>query len=256
MSNGRVPRSGHHIGSGVMKKIFWLLILIIPIIVVAVSLFTRYQGMLTGRGSMLREWFATKNPEWMVDAGERCGDAVFISPTRGYIGFLWDDSFRPGHHHSGIDIFGGEEPGITPVVAAADGYLTRLPEWKSTVIIRVSDDPLDSSRQIWLYYTHMASVAGKTFIEEKFPSGSVEVPVKAGDLLGYQGNYSGDPVNPTGVHLHFSIVMDDGRGEFLSELEIENTLDPSPYFQLPLNGKYNTGDVPMCSNSNYYGSGK
>ena len=241
---------GHNFCSGVMKKFFWLLILIIPIIVVAVSLFTRYQGMLTGRGSMLREWFSTKNPEWMVDAGDRCDDAVFIYPTSGYIGFLWDDSFRPGHRHSGIDIFGGEEPGDTPVVAAADGYLTRLPDWKSSIIIRVPDDPLVPGRQVWLYYTHMASVAGKSFIDEAYPAGSMEIPVRAGDLLGYQGNYSGDPVNPTGVHLHFSIVRDDGSGEFLNELEIANTLDPSPYFRLPLNGKNNTGDVPLCSTSN------
>ena len=47
-------------------------------------------------------------------------------PTDGFIGYLWDDSFRPGHRHQGIDIFGGGQPGDTPVYAAADGYLTRL----------------------------------------------------------------------------------------------------------------------------------
>ncbi|MGH2521877.1 MAG: hypothetical protein ACRDH2_05165 [Anaerolineales bacterium] len=37
------------------------------------------------------------------------------------------------------------------------------------------------------------------------------------------------------MHLHFSIVQDDGRGRFKNELKIENTLDPSPY--LGLRGK-------------------
>ena len=54
--------------------------------------------------------------------------------------------------------------------------------------------------------------------------------MSAGTFLGYQGNFSGTPGNPTGVHLHFSIVMDDGEGGFLNELKIRNTLDPSPYF--------------------------
>lgn len=34
------------------------------------------------------------------------------------------------------------------------------------------------------------------------------------------------------MHLHFSIVKDDGNGRFLNELRIENTLDPSPYLRL------------------------
>ncbi len=68
----------------------------------------------------------------------------------------------------------------------------------------------------------------------------------AGTLLGYQGNYSGTAGNPTGVHLHFSIVLDDGEGRFLNELEISNTLDPSPYFNLALNEKDNPGDIPGC----------
>ena len=46
--------------------------------------------------------------------------------------------------------------------------------------------------------------------------------IDAGTFLGYQGNYSGDPNNPTGVHLHFSIVKDDGLGYFRNELEIQN----------------------------------
>jgi polysaccharide pyruvyl transferase WcaK-like protein len=40
-----------------------------------------------------------------------------------------------------------------------------------------------------------------------------------------------------GVHLHFSIVRDDGSGKYLNELEINNTLDPSLYFGLNLNAK-------------------
>lgn len=194
------------------------------------------------------EWIRNpgSHPEWEITAKERCGDAPFIFPTDGYIGFIWDDSFRPGHRHAGLDIFSGKEAGITPVYAAYDGYLTRKSDWKSSVIIRIPSDPLDPGMQIWNYYTHMADPKGKSFISEAFPAGTEEVFVAAGTLLGYQGNYSGNVDNPTGVHLHFSIVKDDGSGMFLNELQIKNTHDPSDYFNLPLNAKTNRDEIPLC----------
>lgn len=200
------------------------------------------------RLSRLMTWLRgpVGNPEWMMSAGQVCGDAPFQMPTDGYIGFLWGDSFRVGHHHQGIDIFGGADVGITPVFAAYPGYLTRLPDWKSTVIVRVPDDPLQPGRQIWTYYTHMAGSDGNSYIIDAFPPGTYEAPVEAGTLLGYQGNYSGTPGNPTGVHLHFSIVLDDGQGSFRNELEIENTVDPINYLGLPLNAWDNRDEIPIC----------
>ena len=186
------------------------------------------------------------NPGWNISAGTYCNEAPFSMPTDGFIGFIWDDSFRPGHRHQGIDIFGRAEPGIVPVYAAYPGYLSRPPDWKSTVIIRIPSDPLKPGRQIWTYYTHMADSNGTSYIADAFPPGTSEVFVKEGTLLGYQGNFSGDPNNPTGVHLHFSIVKDDGNGSFLNELEIKNTLDPSPYLGMPLNAKENPDEVPIC----------
>lgn len=190
-----------------------------------------------------------RNPQaysdWRIAIGQRCGTAPFLFPTAGYIGYLWGDSFRLGHHHQGIDIFGGEVIGKTEVRAAYAGYLTRLPDWKSSLIIRIPQDPLHPYRQIWTYYTHMADPDGNSFIVADFPAGTNEVFVTAGTLLGYQGNYSGNPKNPTGVHLHFSIVKDH-QGKFLNELEFGNTLDPSPYFGLPLNGSINRDQLPIC----------
>jgi hypothetical protein len=172
------------------------------------------------------------HPEWQLSAGERCGVAPFVMPTDGYLGFGYGDSWRFGQRHQGFDIFGPTALGQTPVVAAYPGYLTRLPEWKSTVIIRVPQDPLQPQQQIWVYYTHMADAEGRAYISANFPPGTQEHQVEAGTLLGYQGNYSGDPLNPVGMHLHISIVKDDGAGQFLNELRIENTLDPSPYLGL------------------------
>jgi len=185
--------------------------------------------------------------DWTIQANDRCGVAPFQFPTDGYIGFLWGDSFRPGHTHQGIDIFGGRESGATAVYSAHEGYLTRLEDWKSSLIIRIPSDPLEPGRQIWTYYTHLADSEGNSYIDEAFPPGTTELFVEAGTLLGYQGNYSGSPDNPTGIHLHFSIVKDDGDGSFRNELEFRNTMDPSPYFDLPLNGRQNRDTIPVCS---------
>ena len=201
-----------------------------------------------GRSGRVMAWIrdSASHPDWAVSADDRCGEAPFSLPSSGFIGFIWDDSFRPGHRHQGIDIFGGTEPGVTSIYAAYSGYLTRLPGWKSTLIIRIPSDPLHPSRQIWTYYTHLAAQDGTSYIVPEFPPGTSEVYVAEGSLLGYQGNYSGNPNNPTGIHLHFSIVQDDGSGHFLNELKIQNTLDPSPYFGLPLNANTNRGEIPVC----------
>lgn len=201
-----------------------------------------------GRIRQLRQFWSDPQAHaaWTVRAAERCGQAPFVMPTDGLIGFVWGDSFRPGHSHQGLDIFGPTGPdglGQTPVVAAYDGYLTRLPQWRSAVIQRLPSDPLQPGRTIWLYYTHMADADGRSYIAAEFPPGTEEVFVRSGTLLGYQGNYSADPNNPVGMHLHFSIVLDDGLGDFRNELEIANTLDPSPYLGIEVNAA-RVGDLP------------
>jgi hypothetical protein len=200
------------------------------------------------RDRSVMEWIRhpALHPEWLVPAGTRCPAAPFQFPTDGFIGYVWDDSFRPGHRHTGLDIFGGRQPGVTPIYAAYDGYLTRLPDWKSSLIIRIPSDPLQPDRQIWTYYTHMADPDGVSLINPAFPPGAREVFVAAGTLLGEQGNFSGTPGSPVGVHLHFSIVRDDGQGGFLNESRIANTLDPSPYFGMSLNANQPLPAVPGC----------
>lgn len=240
------------VNAGAPRKLKTITFAFLAILVVLLSILAYYfifsRPDSSRRSARVIEWIrnAEDHPDWAIKAGERCNNAPFIMPTDGYIGFLWDDSFRPGHEHTGLDIFGGKENGITPIVAAYDGYLTRQSDWKSTVIIRIPSDPLAPERQIWTYYTHMADEQGNDYISEEFPPGTTDVFVKAGTFLGYQGNFSGAAGNPTGVHLHFSIVKDDGVGQFLNETILENTLDPSPYFNIILNAKSSPPEIPLC----------
>ncbi len=228
----------------------------LPIGLVALALPTLLTGYLVlrrsnnyGRSIKVVQYIRQPNQhqDWVNRAGQVCGEAPFQLPTDGYIGFLWDDSFRPGHRHSGLDIFGGDQPGVTPIYAVYDGYLTRLPDWKSSLIMRIPSDPLMPDRQIWIYYTHMADPQGVSTISPDFPPGASDVFVPAGTLLGWQGNFSGTPGAPTGVHLHISVVLSEPDGSFKNESQIANTLDPSPYFGMSLNGRTNRGEIPLCS---------
>jgi peptidoglycan LD-endopeptidase LytH len=229
------------------KRFLVLSILFTAVIAAAATAYYTYRPN-AARIDKFRQWMRNpaSHPDWKLVAGSQCDSAPFLFPTNGFAGFLWGDSFGLRHTHQGVDIFPGTDVGITPVIAAYPGYLTRQADWKSAVIVRVPDDPLHPGRQIWLYYTHMADQFGNSFISSEFPPGTSEKLIKAGIFLGYQGNYSGDPNNPVGVHLHFSIVEDDGTGQFKNELDIDNTLDPSPYLGLSLNAYENRDRVPLC----------
>ena len=185
----------------------------------------------------LRTWLAdpAAHADWAIQTDTRCGNALMIIPTDGYIGFGWDDSFRLGHRHSGLDIFSPDGAvNVTPVVAAYDGYLTREADWKSTVILRHPDFPaidalgIAEGEQIWTYYTHMAARDGReSFVAAAFPPGTHERFVKAGTLLGHQGNWAGSQLQFTGLHLHFSVVRSNAAGSYTDEQVIENTYDPT-----------------------------
>lgn len=216
---------------------YWILLFFLLLLLLGGGLLFRYwRPAATPQLLRLRAWFAdpAAHTDWAVRRSTRCGDALMLLPTDGYIGFGWDDSFRPGHRHSGLDIFSpAGAVNVTPVVAAYDGYLTRETDWKSTVILRHPDFPavaalgIAEGEQIWTYYTHMASRDGsQSFVAATFPPGTHERFVKAGTVLGYQGNWSGSRWQLTGLHLHFSVVKSNPDGSYADERTITNTYNP------------------------------
>jgi peptidoglycan LD-endopeptidase LytH len=210
---------------------------------------TWYSQAQSNSTRYIRRWFDdAANRPGLTTPREPCPGAPFVLPSEGFVGLLWNDPAAPYNmlrRHSGLDIFGDGESGEVPVYAAYEGYLTRLDDWKSTIIIR-HDDPLQPGRTIWTYYTHMASKDGDTsYIVDVFPPGTHDVWVEQGTLLGYQGTYSGSVI-PVGLHVHVSIVKSDSDGSFRNESRVGNTLDPSPYFGMPLNIKGKPDRPVMC----------
>ena len=204
-------------------------------------LLPRFSDAHSNSNPVIERWITdpSSRPELTTTMNRTTCPAVFFSlPSDGLIGLLWDDPAPPYtifNPHTGIDVFGDGAAGTVPVYAAYDGLLSRRSDWLSSVIIK-HDDPLQAGRTIWSYYTHMATRDGsRSFIAATFPAGTTDLPVKRGDLLGYQGEYAGAGRAPIGMHVHFSIVTSEADGTFKNEAVIANTLDPSPYFGMQLN---------------------
>ena len=112
--------------------------------------------------------------------------------------------------------------------------MTRLPEWVEAVAI-LHDDPLHSGKKVWSYYGSMADNFGTaSFVAEEFPAGITNIPVKSGQVLGYQGTWSGIPLRPKWVHISFAVVEASGQNTFPAEVTDELRLDPAPYLDLSI----------------------
>jgi peptidoglycan LD-endopeptidase LytH len=222
----------------------WIILIVLLLISAGLAVVTWryllpwYSNTLSGSNEVIGRWFESRaNRPALTNLRTQCPGAPFLLPSEGLIGLLWNDPAAPYSiraTHTGLDIFGDGQPGTAPVYAVADGLLSRSGDWLSSVIIR-HDDPLVPGRVIWSYYTHMASRDGSTsYIAPRFPADTFGVPVEQGDLLGYQGEYAGVGRPPIGLHLHFSLVLSAEDGSYLNEAVLANTIDPSPYFGMPL----------------------
>jgi peptidoglycan LD-endopeptidase LytH len=130
------------------------------------------------------------------------------SSAKPNIGSVWGDNRDAGvRHHEGIDIFTHFR---TPVLAAADGYVTQVNENKlggKAVFMR------PAGKDYVLYYAHLDSQIAL--------EGQV---VRTGDTLGLMGNTGNARTTPT--HLHFGIYTNGGA---INPLPFVETKSQTPY---------------------------
>lgn len=128
------------------------------------------------------------------------------APGKDHIKSFWGADRDGGERkHEGIDIFAARK---TPVIAAADGRVTRVTETPiggKVVWVRVKD------RDYTLYYAHLDS--------QLVSDGQT---VKAGDTLGLMGNTGN--AQTTAPHLHFGIYTFGGPIDplaFVKPIEVQ-----------------------------------
>ncbi|MGB8984895.1 MAG: hypothetical protein WCC12_23725 [Anaerolineales bacterium] len=155
-----------------------------------------------------------------------CPQAAWRLPSDGRRGVQWNEG--------GLDFFGQGNEGRIPVYAVADGLLTRRDDWIDGVAI-LHDDPLQAGKKVWSLYGDMAAANGTdSYVVEDFPLGSTGIPVKAGQLLGYQGSWSGTPSWPEWTHVYFILIRAPEGGGQPQNVGPDDILDPTPYLNLGL----------------------
>ncbi|MFW5714096.1 MAG: hypothetical protein ACOCYU_05440, partial [Brevefilum sp.] len=134
-----------------------------------------------------------------------CPEVPFRLPTQANMGMYWKNGQ--------LLMLGSGRSGEIPVYAVADGLLYQFPSWETAVAVR-HKDPLDNEKFIWSFYGDLAPAhnSENPYIESPF-LGAGGVPVKAGDLIGYQGRWL-SPSQATWVHLRFTLLPGNGDGEF------------------------------------------
>jgi len=97
--------------------------------------------------------------------------------------------------------------------AVADGLLYQFPDWDTAVAIQ-HEDPKNPDKTIWSFYGDMAPAfdQANSYIEPKWNKAD-GLPIKQGDLIGYQGRWLG-PSQQTWVHLRFALLPAVEAGGF------------------------------------------
>jgi hypothetical protein len=161
---------------------------------------------------------------YVEDPAEVCAGAPWRLPSSGVLGVRWQAG--------GLEFYGRGNARAVPVYAVADGLLTRLPDWLDAVAIQ-HDDPLQPGRKVWSYYTGMADGNGAdSYVAPEFPPGAAQIPVTAGQLLGYQGTWSGRAQWPMWMHVGFFVVPAEAPGAVPVLPGLAQ--DPSPYLGLAI----------------------
>ena len=145
-----------------------------------------------------------------------------------YAKFL-DKFGNPEKGHMGIDLMATHGQ---PVYAAHDGmarYVGPDAHGGDGVYIRTTE-PFDAENGSCWYtsiYWHMIGMGDP--LHPLIPSDGSEIPVKAGDLIGYADN-TGAPFESSGDHLHFGLFPCDSNGNFLFPANgYGGCIDPQPF---------------------------
>ena len=152
-----------------------------------------------------------------------CPDRPWKIPTDANMGMFW--------YNRQLLMMGDGREGEVPVFAIADGWLYQFPEWQTAVAIQ-HEDPLNSNQMIWSFYGDLAPAFNydQAFIESRFIHGA-GVPVKSGDLIGYQGGWLGSN-QQTWNHVRFALLPAEEDGSFPEALKpIVNFQDELPAYQ-------------------------
>ena len=155
-----------------------------------------------------------------------CPGSVWQLPSASSMGVKWQNGSLDFSELGTREALG--------VYAVADGLLTRQADWVDSVAI-LHDDPLQPGSKVWTIYRDMAASDGiASYIDSDFPPGSTNIAVKSGQLIGYQGTWSGKPLWAAWTHVRFSIIKPGPANDLPTDMTKAEILDPTTYLKLAI----------------------
>jgi hypothetical protein len=159
----------------------------------------------------------------VVEAVAQCPGAPWRLPTQADLGLQWEKEGLK------LDLYGKMPEGADPVYAVADGLLSHPKDTPGMLMIQ-HDDPLNPGRKVWSVYWNLLKANGvDELISPDFSPGRSAIPVLQGQLLGYQGSYSGRPGFPGWSYVGFGVVDSGADGSYPSQVGLKDWLDPRNY---------------------------
>lgn len=167
----------------------------------------------------------------VAEAISQCSGAPWHLPTQADLGLQWEKEGLK------LDFYGKMPEGADPVYAVADGLLTRPKDVPGRLMIQ-HDDPFNSGRKVWSVYWNLLKANGvDELVSTEFPPGSESIPVKKGQMLGYQGSFSGKPGFPGWSYVGFGVVEPGADGTYPAQIALKNWIDPRDFLGVAIPSK-------------------
>lgn len=166
-----------------------------------------------------------------------CPLGIWPLPTSVHLGYQFQDGM--------LSFYGAGTEEQVPVVSPVNGKVYRPEHLPEGTLLIVFDDPVNTGMRSVLLFEHMRSYRGdRDLIVEVFPHGVGGIPVKAGEVIGYQSMWSGRPLQQYWLHVKLGIASFEEA--YLSDYELlkNNLVDPSDFFGIKIESQ-TTGPRPV-----------
>lgn len=158
-----------------------------------------------------------------IDTPISCPKDVWDLPTMASLGYQYHDGI--------LILYGAGVEGRVPVKAVADGRVYRPRSFPDGSLILVHDDPFQPGEQVIVLFDDMRSYRGtEIYIPDEFPVGAAGILVRKGEVIGYQGMWSGTPMKQDWLHVNLGVAPYDQA--YLSNFDLlkAQLVNPDAYF--------------------------
>jgi len=168
-----------------------------------------------------------------------CSGGFWRLPSRANLGYRYDQGL--------LTLYSAGAEGQISVTAAADGWVYRSYDLPGGSMIVVYDDPLAPEERVIAYYGDMLAYRGNDqYVSGVYPTGTQGLPISKGDLIGYQGMWSGTINRQDWLHVTFGIAPFNQNYLDDPALLLDNLINPASYFGIDIDPSSDSVERIKC----------